>query len=86
MPRLITPFGSWNLFDYAAQQAHWPENYPPVPELIARWVSGEQTFPMRTSGSTGAPKTILLQREKIIYSAGLTGQTFGVGKGDTFLC
>lgn len=50
------------------------------------WQSGQQTFVLHTSGSTGFPKPITLSRSQMRASAELTGQTFGLQTGDTVLC
>ncbi len=47
-----------------------------------QWQSGQATFHIQTSGSTGIPKTIELTREQMQASAKLTGKTFGLVAGD----
>lgn len=49
------------------------------------WLSGQTTFTLHTSGSTGAPKPIILTRTQMQASAHLTGQTLGLQPGDTAL-
>ncbi|GAB3922370.1 AMP-binding protein [Larkinella terrae] len=49
------------------------------------WISGQSTFALYTSGSTGAPKPISLSRRQMVASARLTGQTFGLKPGDQAL-
>lgn len=50
-----------------------------------KWLSQEQTFILKTSGSTGEPKPITLTRAQMEASAVLTGKTFGLTKGDVAL-
>jgi O-succinylbenzoic acid--CoA ligase len=63
-----------------------PEAMQAAAHFIAQWQGGQQEFEIKTSGSTGQPKAILWQREKMEYSATLTGRTFGIRAGDTLLC
>jgi o-succinylbenzoate---CoA ligase len=55
-------------------------------QLIADWNAGQGIFEIQTSGSTGKPKTIVLNRDKIIYSAKQTAAAFGLEAGDTLFC
>jgi O-succinylbenzoic acid--CoA ligase len=50
-----------------------------------QWLSGQETFSLTTSGSTGQPKPIVLTRKQMIASARLTGQTLGLQPGDKAL-
>ncbi len=43
-----------------------------VLELIKQWLVGEPYFTFKTSGSTGQPKTIKIDREKVEYSCKTT--------------
>ena len=63
-----------------------PEDLRPAAKLIFDWLSGKETFEIQTSGSTGKPQTILLERDKIEYSALQTANSFGLMPGDTLLC
>lgn len=54
-------------------------------ELIVAWQKGDKYFPMQTSGSTGEPKTFLLERDKIEHSAEMTARLFGLNEGDNLL-
>ena len=47
-------------------------------DFCRRWLAGQPTFRLTTSGSTGAPKPITLSREVMIASARLTGQALGL--------
>ncbi len=54
-------------------------------DFLTAWRSGEQQFTLQTSGSTGAPKSIVLTRAQMEASARLTGETFGLQPGDRAL-
>ena len=56
-----------------------------VIDFCKKWLDGEAIFNLKTSGSTGEPKTIMLTRNQMIASARLTGETFGLNKGDSAL-
>ena len=49
------------------------------------WLTGQERFTVRTSGSTGPPKPITLTREQMEASARLTGQALGLTPGDRAL-
>lgn len=53
--------------------------------FAADWVSGAQTFQLRTSGSTGTPKIITVTREQMEASARATLTFLGLGKLDKAL-
>lgn len=59
-----------------------------VLKYAKEWLSDQEKFKFRTSGSTGAPKEILLSREQLKYSAGSTiSYLFGKKSLDkTMLC
>jgi O-succinylbenzoic acid--CoA ligase len=57
----------------------------PAANLIMDWLKGEKYFPMQTSGSTGEPKTFLLERDKIEHSAEMTAGLFSLKEGDNLL-
>ncbi len=50
-----------------------------------RWLRGEETFLLHTSGSTGIPKPITLTRQQMEASACLTGAAIGLQYGDRAL-
>lgn len=62
----------------------------PVGELfrfLADWYDGSATLTVQTSGSTGAPKPMQVEKVRMAASARLTCQFLGLGAGDTaFLC
>ena len=52
-----------------------------VYDFAKAWLQGQETFSIATSGSTGAPKEILLNRNQMTASARLTGQVLDLPKG-----
>ena len=70
-----TPTPSIPLNGYEAQ----------VLELVRQWLSGAYEFGQRTSGSTGDPQLIVLQRRQLAASAARTGDYFDLGPGDRAL-
>ena len=52
-----------------------------VEDVVAWWNSGTATYTLHTSGSTGAPKELMLQREHIEASALATIAFFGLSEG-----
>lgn len=53
--------------------------------FIRDWLSDQNTFEIHTSGSTGAPKKIVLTRDQMLTSAHMTGQALGLRPGNTAL-
>lgn len=51
------------------------ENSLETLRFCQQWLSGQESFVVSTSGSTGAPKPIILTREQMIASARRTGET-----------
>jgi len=49
------------------------------------WLNDASTFSIRTSGSTGLPKTIQITREQMTISAMFTGKALDLQAGDTAL-
>ena len=47
-------------------------------EFIQEWLDEKSTIQAKTSGTTGTPKTILLQKNKMVASALKTGQYFNL--------
>lgn len=56
-----------------------------VADFVREWLEGKQQFEVQTSGSTGPPKTIVLQREQLEASAMRTLNYFGLQPGNTTL-
>lgn len=65
-----------------------PKNiyYDKVLKFKEAWDSGQQSFTIHTSGSTGIPKPITFTRLQLIESAYLTAKTFDLQEGDTAFC
>lgn len=62
-----------------------PTYMQPAAQLLLDWKEGKGSFPMQSSGSTGEPKTFMLGRDKIEYSARLTAEIFDLKAGDNLL-
>ena len=54
-------------------------------DFISAWSSGQQTFDMRTSGSTGDPKDIAISRTQMMASARKTAAKIGLQKNASAL-
>lgn len=54
-------------------------------DFLMDWISPEDTIRVRTSGSTGAPKDMVLQKQAMVNSALATGSYFGIMEGDSAL-
>jgi len=53
--------------------------------FIQQWFNGQESFNLKTSGSTGIPKAITIPRDQMILSAKRTEKALGLRKGDTAL-
>jgi o-succinylbenzoate---CoA ligase len=56
-----------------------------VIDFCQQWLAGQSHFSIKTSGSTGEPKEILLTRQQMQASALLTGKTFHLLPNDSAL-
>lgn len=56
-----------------------------VLQFCQQWLAGQETFTLRTSGSTGHPKTMPLTRAQMITSAHYTGRALDLQPGDSAL-
>jgi O-succinylbenzoic acid--CoA ligase len=56
-----------------------------VLQFCQQWLSGQETFTLHTSGSTGHPKAIPLTRAQMVTSARYTGRALGLQPGDRAL-
>ena len=56
-----------------------------VSEFIAKWSDGSDTVEVRTSGSTGDPKVMLVEKSRMLASARATCDFLGLKSGDTAL-
>jgi o-succinylbenzoate---CoA ligase len=54
--------------------------------LIEFWNSDIETISIKTSGSTGTAKTIVVSREKILSSIDMTQTAFYLNNNDSFFC
>lgn len=54
-------------------------------EFISEWNDDAQTIHVQTSGSTGAPKKMNVRKDRMIESAKMTCDFFGLRPGDTAL-
>lgn len=55
-------------------------------EFCRQWLNGVPDFDLQTSGSTGSPKTIRVNRKQMLSSIQATGRFFGVKKRSRMLC
>ncbi len=56
-----------------------------VIEFCTNWMLGQETFKQYSSGSTGQAKLIVLERQKMIWSAQQTNAFFNLNNGSKFL-
>lgn len=56
-----------------------------IGNFITQWLSDEDTIEVQTSGSTGSPKRIQLQKKQMLASAKATGQFFDIQAGTSAL-
>jgi len=54
-------------------------------EFLLDWIDKKDFIPVKTSGSTGAPKEIFLKKEHMVKSAKITGSYFDLWPGQTAL-
>ncbi len=57
----------------------------PVGDFILDWFDAKEYIEMYTSGSTGNPKTIKVEKQAMVNSALATGDFFGLEAGNTIL-
>lgn len=60
--------------------------YKKVFDFKKAWESGQESFEIQTSGSTGQPKKILLRRKQMLASVKMTAKAFNLKEGDTAFC
>lgn len=54
-------------------------------KFCKQWTNGQESFPINTSGSTGAPKPIEITRTQMATSARMTAQALSLQSGDNAL-
>ena len=59
--------------------------FHPIGDFIEEWLSPYPFLYIHTSGSTGAPKKISVQKNRMLYSASLTAQFFEFQSGEKAL-
>ncbi|MEJ1222082.1 AMP-binding protein [Sediminicola sp. 1XM1-17] len=57
----------------------------PFGDFLLDWLNDKPTISVKTSGSTGMPKTVLLRKEHMINSALGTAEFFGLEAGDAVI-
>lgn len=62
-----------------------PDYLQGINDFIQEWEGVKTTIEVFTSGSTGEPKRLLLEKEKVKISAKATGDFFGFKKGQSLL-
>jgi o-succinylbenzoate---CoA ligase len=75
-------------FDFSKNVLPVSENvyFQKVIDFVKKWQSNISDFQISTSGSTGVPQLIDINRAQMVASASLTIQTFGLKKQDHLLC
>lgn len=78
----------WILANYRSlDSAGLKENETATLSFCGRWLSGEEAFCVKTSGSTGPPKVIQLTRGQMKLSAHMTAKALSLQPGDrAFVC
>src|SRR5215475_12771352 len=79
-----TPYSRQQLLD-GCPQGQVSDYERRVLDFCQQWLSGQETFTLQTSGSTGQPKAILLARTQMVTSAHWTGDALGLQPGDSAL-
>jgi O-succinylbenzoic acid--CoA ligase len=79
-----TPYSRQQLLD-GCPQAQVSAYERRVLQFCQQWLSGQETFTLQTSGSTGQPKPIPLTRTQMVTSAHWTGHALGLQPGDRAL-
>ncbi|AWW31745.1 acyl-CoA synthetase [Echinicola strongylocentroti] len=71
------------------KKGNWPTCTPYIDQSLAfcqAWLNGAASFQLNTSGSTGAPKTIDVNRQQMEISANATGKFFDIKPQANLLC
>jgi o-succinylbenzoate---CoA ligase len=72
--------------DFQNVQEELPDFVQEAFSFCEAWLSGEQNFSQATSGSTGIPKRISINRNQMIASAEATGSFFSASPNWKMLC
>ena len=70
----------------AGQWARIDAEFHAAMEFCQKWLNGEKSFTLKTSGSTGPPKGITVSREQMILSARATKSFLKLRKGCRMIC
>jgi len=73
----------WRTNSKMMQCAYEPENpyFRKAYDFLKLWQGGQDVFTLQTSGSTGAPKLITVNRTQLSSSAAMTGKMLDLGEG-----
>ncbi|WP_329905300.1 AMP-binding protein [Porphyromonas pogonae] len=92
MPRFVTDIEQQHLYlmgrDYSAnecQTAFLARGYESLTEFLGKWFDGRDSIEVKTSGSTGAPKTMVVKKKRMMNSAMATCSFFGLSAHDRVL-
>ena len=69
-------------FDKLNHEVPWQKD---ISDFLTEWNSEKEFIPSKTSGSTGTPKEIQLPKWAMKLSAKMTGEFFGLTKGNSAL-
>ena len=79
-------FDQESLFDLAYSYAKEGSDYEKeIGIFILDWLDASETIQLSTSGTTGHPKTIILSKQAMVYSAIATADYFKLQPGDSAL-
>ncbi len=79
----------WKISFEEIQLGRWQGLNPYLHDSLLfcqEWLNGKEIFHLKTSGSTGVPKTIQVQRSQMMSSAKATGDFFQVEPRQNLLC
>ena len=72
----------WILMTQQSKSEEWQKD---IFNFLSDWFSDKESFEIKSSGTTGQPKTELFDRDAFITSAQITLNTFDLKKDDTLL-
>jgi o-succinylbenzoate---CoA ligase len=87
MAHLIFPHQTY-LFETISKGIYQEENeyFYEILNFCKDWLQGANHFELKTSGSTGSPKIIQVNRNQMIASAMATNKFFNIPEGKSLLC